>query len=307
MQWSQIKTLFILCFLVLNIYLLFQFVDKQKESDLGVLSSPESTFDQKLESDKIKIGDIHADVKEASYIKVSQKKFTDEDKKLLDKLQNQKVKVINNSLIVSQFKKPIAIPEDAKDEDLADIVGSNTIHPEDYIYWGKNEDKNILIFFQQQKKRPIYFNHHGLLLIYLNDDDEMTFYTQTMLGEAESQGERKKLNKPIQAVETLYKRNHLYPEDEITNVQIGYYTRILSEGVQVFAPTWKVTVNDERNYFVNAIEGLVISSKDTEFLEESIASNIGNIRSLDDDGKMKSNIMDYLNQLLEENNRSEVK
>lgn len=306
MQWSQIKTLFILCFLLLNIYLFIQFIDKQNKADIGVLDNPESTIEQKLESDKIKVKDIQVDVKEASYIKVSQKTYTDADLKLLDKLKNQTTAVINKNFIVSQFNKPITIPEKAKKDDLKTIMESNMIFPDNYVYWGKNEEKNILIFFQHQNNHPIYFNQHGLVLVYLNDKNEMAFYTQTMLGEAEPQGEMKTLNKPIQAVETLYNKNHLYMGDEVRIAEIGYYTRILSEGVQVFAPTWNVSVNDERNYFVNAIEGLVITSNDMEFLETTIESNRDAIRQLDDSNKMKRGILAHLEQLLEESNRSEV-
>src|SRR5699024_3258245 len=63
--------------------------------------------------------------------------------------------------------------------------------------------------------------------------------------------------------------------DNITRVNIGFHTRVPFEsGVQVFAPIWKVDVNDEKNYFVNAIEGFIFSTEEQEFLEDVIESSI---------------------------------
>lgn len=307
MQWSQIKTLFILCFLALNIYLLIQFVDKQKESDFGVLDRTTSTIEEQLKLDEIKTGDLDSEVTEASYISLLQRTFTKEDLKQLTQLPNQKPEIIHHNFIVSLFDDPVAIPEGASKDDITKIVGSNTLFPSQYEYWSWNKEMNVLIFFQLKDSRPVYFNQHGLLLVYLNDNNEIEFYTQTMLGEAENQGELKTLNRPMQAIETLYKKNKLYHKDEVTNVKMGYYTRVLSEGVQVFAPTWKVSVNEERNYFVNAIEGRVFPGNDVEFLMNTLKTNRGKVLGLDEDSKIKTTVLTLLEKKLEDSNRSEIK
>lgn len=313
MQWNQIKTLFILCFLVLNIFLSIQFISKQKEADIGELDNEEIPFEDRLESERIKVKDIETDVKEASYIKASQKDFTTTEQKALAKLKDQDAKVISNNFIISKFDDPVSLPSQLKKDDLDRFMKDHTLFPDDFAYWGSNKEMNVLIFFQEQKGFPVYFNQHGLLLVYLNDKNEAVFYTQTMLDDPEPQGEKKTLNKPKQAVETLYKRNHLYPGDEVTGVEIGYYTRILSEGLQVFAPTWKVSVKEEKDdhvrvYFVNAIEGLVLDSEDIEFLETAIEDNTRKVRVLDGDSKMKETILSHLKQMTDEDsNRSEEK
>lgn len=311
MQWSQIKTLFILCFLILNIFLAIQFIDKQKEADVGELDSEEAPFEDRLESERIKVKDIDTDIKEASYVKASQRDFSNTEQKELKKLKNQDAEVISNNFIISKFDDPVSLPSQLKKEDIDSFMKDYTLFPDDFEYWGRNEEMNVLIFFQKQADRPVYFNQHGLLLVYLNDDDKMSFYTQTMLDDPKSQGEKKTLNKPEQAVETLYKRNHLYPDDEVSSVKMGYYTRILSEGVQVFAPTWKVSVKEEKEdkqrvYFVNAIEGLVLDSEDIDFLETAVDNITHKVRAMDGNSKMKESILAHLKQMTdEESNRSE--
>ena len=88
-----------------------------------------------------------------------------------------------------------------------------------------------------------------------------------MLGETETLAEKGKLIEPIRAIESLYISNELHPGDHVTTVNIGFYTRVPFEGdVQVFAPIWKVNVNDEKDFFVNAIEGFTFSANEQDFL-----------------------------------------
>jgi regulatory protein YycI of two-component signal transduction system YycFG len=167
---------------------------------------------------------------------------------------------------------------------------------------------NVLMFFQETRDRPIYYNAYGLLLVYLNEDNEMVFYTQSMLSEAEQQEDLKSLTQPIQAIGTLYDRNHLYPDDDITWFELGYHTRIpLANGEQVFAPTYQISVNEERSYFVNAIEGQIFPSEDAEFILEMIDITMMNIQQLEDDYEWKEILLRHLNSLLEnETNRSDL-
>src|SRR5699024_2661317 len=74
---------------------------------------------------------------------------------------------------------------------------------------------------------------------------------------------------PMRAIETLYNANELFAGDEITRVNIGFHTRVPFESdVQVFVPIWKITVNDEKNFFVNAIEGFIFSTDEEVFFDE---------------------------------------
>ncbi|MCJ0931549.1 two-component system regulatory protein YycI [Virgibacillus halodenitrificans] len=301
MQWNQIKTLFILCFLILDVYLLMQFMEKQERADVGVLTSQEETsFESKLEQEDITISDNEVEIEKDSYISVLRREYSDKELSQLADLDKQYVEVIDKNLIVSKFEEPIAIPDKAQSADISKLVKSHIIHPEDFTFWGWNKDRNALLFFQEKENRPIYFNENGMLLVYLNKDNEMEYYTQTMLGEAEEQGDLRTLTKPMKAIEILYNANELYAEDNITNTEIGYHTRIpLANGKQVFAPTYKITVNDERNYFINAIEGHIFASNDTEFIGDAIQSTLSKIKKLEDEVEWKDSILQLLNQKLQ--------
>lgn len=306
MQWSQIKTLFILCFLVLDVYLLFQFFDKQSESDLGVLEQRDSPIEEQLKAEDIQVPKLPDDVSDESFLSVKPKTFTKDELKRLEDFKNQDTNVVNSNLIISEFKDPVSLPSSSSNDKIEALVKKSILFSEEYKFWNWNKDINVLIFFQEKAERPIFFNQNGMILVFLNDDNEMIFYTQTMLGEAEPRAEKKTLITPMKAIETLYKANELKSGDEISKVDIGFHTRVpLENGIQVFVPTWKVSINEEKEYFVNAIEGFVFSGDENKFLIDVITTDIGTINQLKDQKELKENTIDQLEQRLKVINRGE--
>src|SRR5690625_2952033 len=99
MQWSQIKTLFILSFLILDIYLIVQFIDKQDQENMGILEQEESTIEQRLEDENITIPDLPEEEENESFITVRPKIFTEEEMEIIGRLSNQKTAIVNNFIV----------------------------------------------------------------------------------------------------------------------------------------------------------------------------------------------------------------
>lgn len=307
MQWSQIKTLFILSFLILNIYLLIQFIGKLEEENYGILEYDDSSIEQKLDEENIVIHSLPSGQEKEPFISVRQRVFSKEDLEKFKTHKNQTIGVINNNFVISLFDKPVPILEEDERDVIEGFVKNYFAFPDDYELWSWNKELNVLIFFQENNERPIYFNQNALILVFLNEENEMVFYTQTMLGESDSIKEKKDLIKPMTAIETLYNSNELRPGDEITKMEIGFHTRVpTDQGTQVFVPAWKVTVNKEKNYFVNAIEGWVFSSNELGFLEETIGFYFNKIDSMTDNQKMKEKVLLFLKSKIDSDERSET-
>lgn len=303
MQWNRIKNLFILVFLLLNIYLIYQYNQKIDQADVPVLEPHESTLEHQLELEDIEIDFDElpdSDLKE-TYISVNQRIFTEEEFAKINTMKGQKMMLVNKSFIVSIFEKPLAVHSNDSQKNIDKLFKDKIPFDEEYKYWEWNKEANVIIYFQEKKDRTVYFNQNGVILIFLNDNDEAVFYTQTMLGETEQRQDEKSLIEPMQAVETLYKINELKSGDKITNVNIGFHTRVpLADGEQIFVPTWKVHVNNNRSYFVNAIEGHVFAGDEKGFLKESIGLYIDRIEAIADDKEvMKKFVLEQLNVKLD--------
>jgi len=271
MQWGQIKTLLIISFLVLDIYLFVQFLEKKEESDIGILEHQTSTIEEQLADDNITYEQLPEEEHEETFISVKQKQFSEEELIGQNKQIEQDTTIIQKNFIVSKPDEPIPVSATISVEQLTNLFNNLVYFSEEYTFWNWNKEENIIVFFQNKLDRPVYYNQKGLVLLFLNEENEIVFYTQTMLGDTESLAEKRKLMRPMEAIETLYIANELPQDSHIDNVNIGFYTRVPFETeVQVFAPIWRINVNGERDYFVNAIEGFIFSTDEEEFLEQAI-------------------------------------
>lgn len=269
MHWGQIKTLLIVSFLILDVYLFMQVMEKKEEADIGILEQEPSTIEEQLKAESITYKNLPDEVEEETYISVTQRSFHIEELKGEEPYKNQDTTLLTQHVLLSQLNQPVEIDENISREDMEETFNDLVYYADEYSYWNWNKEANVIVFFQRKEGLPIYYNQNGLVLLFLNDKNEIVYYVQTMLDEAETLAEKKKLMEPIRAIETLYNANELKPGDTITKVSLGFHTRVpFEEGVQVFAPIWKVNVNDERDYFVNAIEGFTFSSSENVFLTE---------------------------------------
>src|SRR5690625_840350 len=99
MQWSQIKTLFILSFLILDIYLIVQFIDKQEQENMGILEKEESTIKQRLEDENITNKDLTEEEETESFNTVKPKIFTVEEMEIIGRLSTQNTAIVNNFIV----------------------------------------------------------------------------------------------------------------------------------------------------------------------------------------------------------------
>ncbi|UFT99390.1 two-component system regulatory protein YycI [Radiobacillus kanasensis] len=312
MQWGQIKTLFILCFLILDIFLVRQYFLNQDE-DLGTLQTP--TNEELLEANVEGLDKLDKEIRKESIITTKQVDFTTRDTEL-EGLTNQSLTILEDNTLVSALDTPVPIKKEATDEEIKQIVTGFVPYGEQYTLWGKNEATNTLILFQLKGDKPIFYNEGGLLLVFLNEKNEAMYYMQTMLEEIdlEDQAElEKEIMTPYQAVSQVYFNadNLLTDGSEILEVMekptLGYLTLApLSDGEQVFAPTWKINFNDSNNYFINAIEGLILTKDENFFIKETLNGVVASMtnKPIKEENEALNTIKQKLLQVLDTTNWS---
>lgn len=300
MHWGQIKTLLIFSFLILDIYLFVQFLEKKEIADIGIIEHEPSSIEEQLKSESISVADLPKQTYEESYISVKRHLFTEEELADADSVQKQESHILNQSTIISKLDKPVKLPRRESSSSLNDLLKSIAYYADDYTFWRKSEQMKVLVYFQNKLDRPVYYNEQGFVLLFLNEDNEVTHYVQTMLGEEERLAERRTLIEPIRAIETLYHANELKPGDDISKVDLGYHTRVPFESdVQVFAPIWKITIDNEKHYFVNAIEGFTFSTDEAEYLENIVTSTLKLLESNPGKNKVLEEIQQDLNSRIQ--------
>lgn len=259
MDWSKIKTIFIISFLVLDVYLAYQFINTRNEANYELVK--ETPFEEKLKNDDITFSnDIQLDslansINKERYVSVRPKIFVKDE--LLSN-QTQEIGMGDGAVLRGKLDKPIKLGEKFNAEEFTAAVMKDVQSGEEYRFWKKDDEAKTITYFQQYKGKTIYHNLGGKLTFFINDDDEISTYEQTYLEAIEELSEAEEVITPLGAVETLYKKGLLKPKSKITKVDLGYSTLVQLTASQVLAPTWRIVVNGEENLFVHAFEGQVI-------------------------------------------------
>lgn len=259
MDWSRIKTIFIISFLLLDIYLIFQFMNTRSEAKYEVMEK--ASIEEMLKNNEIIYNETPQDIKKERYISVKPKVFTKEEL-----AENQILKTNNDeaaATIIGQLDKPIKITEKFNPDEFSAAVKAAVPNGESYRFWKMDDIKRTITFYQLYEGKMMYNNLNGKLTFFIDENNEVMLYEQTYIEKVEELSDEQEILTSLGAVEILYNKGLLEPKSEITKVELGYST-LIQLASQVLAPTWRIVVNGEEELFVHAFEGQVIEFESDE-------------------------------------------
>ncbi|MBJ7895270.1 two-component system regulatory protein YycI [Bacillus atrophaeus] len=277
MEWNKTKSIFIIAFLVLDIFLGYQFFEKRSSSEYDVIKN--SSVQTDMNEDHITYGTLSDNAKEGSRITANQKSFTKEE---IESLKGQKPKMDMPSdkhkvtKLKMEFTSPIALSKDSVEDDAKALVSSEIQDGEEYKLWKVDKDKKQVIFFQTYQGKYIYQENGdasemiGQVILHLNDKNEVVSYEQSTL-DTFKEIQKESLISELDAVESLYYQNLLKAHSTVKTVKFGYIAQYPLTSTQVLAPVWRITVEYEKtvdgtkkkvqeNFTVNAMDSRVFDS-----------------------------------------------
>jgi regulatory protein YycI of two-component signal transduction system YycFG len=259
MDWSRIKTIFILTFLVLDIYLVYQFMNTRNAAEYEIIK--EASLEEKLRNDDIQYGELPEAKQKEQYISVRPKIFTNEE---LVKAKIKATSIGDGTSIEAELDKPLKLSSNFEPSELATYIKSNLFSGDDYKFWKKDDEAKTITYFQLYDNKTFYYNNNAQLTLYFNDRNEVISYKQTYLEVIDELADEVEVLTPLRAMETLYKKGLLKPKSKITKVELGYSTLVQLAASHVLTPTWRVVVDGKENLFVHGFEGRVIPLTDDE-------------------------------------------
>lgn len=259
MDWSRIKTIFILTFLVLDIYLVYQFMNTRDATQYEILK--EATLEEKLRNDDITYGELPDTKKKEQYLSVRAKVFTSEE---TEKVKGQSFSLGDGTSIEAKLEKPFKLTSKFQPAELSDFIKANIFAGEQYKFWSKNDEAGTITYYQEHDSKTFYYNSNAKLTFFFNENNEVTSYKQTYLEIIDELSDAEELLPPLRALETLYKKGLLKPKSKITDFELGYSTLVNLTSSHVVTPTWRIEVDGKENLFVHAFEGRVLSLSDKE-------------------------------------------
>ncbi|MCS0670743.1 two-component system regulatory protein YycI [Cytobacillus firmus] len=263
MDWSKIKTIFILTFLVLDIYLMYEFFKLKEASEFEPIA--QASLEKQLKNADITFEEpLPKSNPKDRYLRAKPVEFDIEELEGDTRLEGQEITIKEGTILNSVLDKSIKISDNFSPSELSAFIKNRVLFGEQYRFWEKPENSNKITYYQEYEGKMFYMNLNGELTFFLNDDNEIVSYTQTRLEKIESKDESEKVIQPIKAVETLYKNGSLQPKSKITNVELGYFTFVHLSSSQLLTPAWRFVINDEENLFVDAFQGSIIKLNNEE-------------------------------------------
>lgn len=261
MDWSKIKTIFIITFLILDVYLLYQFMKIRDANKYEVIT--EASVEEKLKADEIKYVDLPKDPTQAQYLSAKPRVFTQAD---VEKLKGQPVVIrgTGSTTLHVTLEKPLKIAAKFEPAELSTFFKDNVLFGEDYQFGEKSDKDQSITYFQISGNVPLFKNINGMITFKIGEGNQIVSYDQTYLVEMEKLTDKEEILKPLKAIETLHQKGMLKSRSNITAINFGYSTLIQLAASQVLAPTWRFEVDGKESLFVNAFEGQIIQFSSDE-------------------------------------------
>ena len=263
MDWNKTKSIFIVVFLILNVFLYWQYLDAYNEAQRVELLS-EKKIDSILNDENITYKDLPLDISEAPYISAQVKTYNLNE---LPKIPNVNYKLMTENQLQAIIIKPVSLGTDITTIKLTEFLQQFVYKGSEFSIWEIDVDARIATFFQNVNGHTLYYNVNGYVKIYWNVDNEIFMYEQAMLEKVTIE-DKQKIVAPLQVIDELYTENLLKTGAEIVDMKLGYSSLIQLTQGPLFTPTWEVRVKsdgEQQTFFVNAVDPKVI-----EFGEQPI-------------------------------------
>lgn len=269
MDWSRLKSIFIIAFLILDIFLFTQLLNKEWINELEVKT--DVTLEENLKNADIDYSNIPKETFADQYMSANTKIFTSEE---LGKLTNQTAKLIDGTMIHSELKTTVKIGKNKDTATLDNFIKNEVLHGEQYVFGNYDEDSGTITYYQKYREKPFFINNSARIEFKINKSGEVQSYEQTMLEKIEPISEKEEVLSAIQAVDAIYRNRLMKPGSKVVKAEMGYYTVVNMEATQVLTPTWCIVVENEKEkeqFLVNAFEGQIIQGNtDEEEIQENL-------------------------------------
>lgn len=280
MDFKKIENIFLMTFMLLNIYLLISFLNR---SDLQSASTAPDQVNLMREMEQIGIDlpNLTEEYREVYYVQADRNNLLKEN---IDQLENQAGSIAQDgSLYTSILSDPIEIegnPDDgftAADYDVLDefITSGAVLFGSEYAFLRYDNSENRFVYAQIVEGIPVADGTSEISLFY-GSDGNIISYQQSYAGPMTTQGSPMEIITDRQAVEILFQNNAISSNTTVRQPILSYQRTLHLEDLSMYGPMWYIPVVDaggERVLRVDAIERTIITEPvipvDPEELDDS--------------------------------------
>ncbi|WP_332692337.1 two-component system regulatory protein YycI [Halalkalibacter lacteus] len=253
MDWNRTKTIFIITFLLLNIFLTWQLIETHNMNQISMITV--ANIQEVLRENNVTIETELPETDSPGLLVVGKNVvLSNED---IPNVEDQEINIIDERTILSVLEEPFVLSRENFSTELSTFLSTYVFQGVDYRFGGFDQVKNQVFLYQAYGEKTAYTFDDQPLILHLDDNLQIIGYQQKYLEFELQDGEEREMYSSLKAIEVLLNDQLVRMNQTITDVQFGYYSFFSPTGdVQVFAPMWRVTVDGD-TYLVHAIGGTV--------------------------------------------------
>jgi len=151
MDWSRAKTIFIITFLILNIFLGVQLVMQKNQNKFDLIK--ETSIEERLKADEITFPELPQEPTEGTYVEAEEKMFREDE---LAFLRGQDIDLSGGTTVLSTLKDPYPLKKDWQEKDTNEFVLNYVYKGDEYVFGEFREDENQIIYYQTYNNFPFF-------------------------------------------------------------------------------------------------------------------------------------------------------
>ena len=250
MDWSKAKTILIVTFLLLDLFLGYQVIHSYNRDRAGMPQGEliPSSMDELLQSRSIKLtANIPSGTPDMYYIHVRFTGFAGH----IEKLTGQPETASRGNGVFVTFDGPLPVPNPENRADLLKFMEPYIAFSRDYAYDTWASTKHTAHYVQMYQRYPLF----SVPLDVRMKGSRVFGYSQKHV-QIISQGNGRRMIPALAAVRTLIDNGYIRYGETISDISIGYYGHMYDADIQVLAPVWRI-IHTGGTQYVNGITGAI--------------------------------------------------
>lgn len=263
MNFRKIEWIFLIAFVVLDIFLGFMFVQTSSSTSTKTSSDSATTVISEMRADNISFKNPNTKESTGYYIAGNNESGL---KQHLSQLTEQTARVQSNGKLTSTLRTVQALDGDNLKADLTSFMqqATNVIHGDEYVYDAALSSSGDYVFVQKVADGEI-LTGTGQVHLIVNKNNQLTNYTQSYVNNVKTLREKAVTISEKKALVALYQYNQVSNNSRIVWGRLGYSRLLKLKDSSVYVPTWIFAVRSKNStnvslHRINAFTGASMKS-----------------------------------------------
>ncbi|MFC6180742.1 two-component system regulatory protein YycI [Lactiplantibacillus daowaiensis] len=287
MNFRRIEWIFLVAFVVLDVFLVYMFVQTSSSaSNTKSSSDTTTTIIREMHDDNISFSTPSGKENTGYYIAGNNDSGL---KAHVSQLANQSTRILTSGKLTSTLRTTVAIDADHPEKSLDQFIAqtTNVIHGDQYVYSSALSSSGDYVYVQKVADGKI-LTGTGQIHFTVNKNHQLIGYTQGYLNNVKTLREKAVTISEKKALVALYQYNQVSNNSRIVWSKLGYSRLLKLKDSSVYVPTWVFAVRSKNSsnislHRINAFTGAAMktssstgSTDDTSSADAAAAGMIWN-------------------------------